>query len=184
MDNALTNLLPPERQRALSRDYFLRLGVVATIFATILVVIAGLLFLPTYVFLTQSAATKQAHLAKVESILSSSNEVELSTRLAALSRDVSALTALGSAPSASKVLRSALAVSRLGVTLSGFVYTPMKEKAPGILEISGIAATRDALRSYQLALQNTPFTSSATVPVSAYARDTDIPFTMTVTLAP
>ncbi len=184
MDNILTNLLPLERQRTLSRDYFFRLSVVTIVLITILVVVAGLLLLPTHVFLTQSAATKQVHLSNVESILLSSNEAELSTRLAALARDVSVLSALGSAPSASGVLRFALAVPRPGVTLSDFTYTPAKEKTQGILEISGTAATRDALRSYQLALQNASFASAANLPVSAYAKDTGISFTITVTLAP
>lgn len=183
MNDTATNLLPLERQHALLRDYFLRLGVVAVVVITILIVVAGLLLLPTYVFLTQSAATKQAHLANVESILSSSNEVELSAHLAALSRDVNVLSALGDISSASELLRTALAVPRLGVSLTSFSYTPTKGKTPGVLEISGIAATRDALRSYQLALQNNPFSSSASLPVSAYAKDVNIPFTIVVALA-
>ncbi|MEK7101716.1 MAG: hypothetical protein AAB882_01010 [Patescibacteria group bacterium] len=183
-NNQLTNLLPSERQYALSRGYFLRLGVVVLAMITILVCIAGLLLLPTYVFLTQSVAAKQAHLASVESILSSSNEIELSMHLTALSRDVTVLAALGDVPSASTILRSALAAPRPGITLSGFSYTPAHKSTPGTLEISGSAATRSALRTYQLALQNDPFAAAANLPVSAYAKDTDISFTVSVTLAP
>ncbi|MEK7144474.1 MAG: hypothetical protein AAB794_01265 [Patescibacteria group bacterium] len=184
MDTELTNLLPRERQHALSRGYFLRLGVVLIISVTILVCIAGLLLIPTYVFLTQSAAAKQAHLANVESILASSNEAEISTHLAALSRDATVLVALENVPSASTILRSALAAPRPGISLSAFSYTPANGTAPGTLAISGIAATRDALRTYQLALQNDPFASAANLPVSAYAKDRDISFTISITLAP
>jgi Tfp pilus assembly protein PilN len=184
MYNELTNLLPPERQRALSRNYFLRLGVVSAVLLCILTLASAALLLPTYVFLAESTSAKEARLANIESALSSANEKELSVRLAALSGDAATLTALASAPSASTMIRTVLAVSRPGIALSGFAYTPVANKVPGTLTISGIAATRDTLRNYQLTLQRVSFARSATLPVSAYAEDTDIAFTITVTLAP
>ena len=184
MYNELTNLLPSERQKALSRDYFFRLGVVSVVLMSILVLAAAVLLVPTYVFLVKSISAKETRLATIESVLSSADEATLSTRLTALTNDATILMALADAPSASVVVRSVLAVSRLGVTLSSFTYTPAAGKTPGTLLVSGIAATRDSLRSYQLALQSAPFTLSAALPVSAYAKDSGITFTVTVILAP
>jgi len=48
----------------------------------------------------------------------------------------------------------------------------------------GIAATRDALRNYQIALQNAAFARAADLPVSAYAKDSNISFNITITLKP
>lgn len=184
MYNELTNLLPLKRQRALSRDYFLRLGVIGVILLSALIFSAMLLLVPTYLFLVNSAHTKQARLSNMESALSLSNDSGLSMRLAVLTSDAATLTALASAPSAIGVIRSALGISHPGVTLSGFTYTPATAGAPGTLSISGTAATRDALRNYQLALQESSFATSATLPVSTYAMDANIVFTITVTLAP
>lgn len=184
MNDELTNLLPPERQRALSREYRLRLGVVMVVLLTTLTIVAGLLLVPTYVFLTQNVAAKQVTLANVESILSSSDEKALRAHLAALSSDATTLIALGKTPSASAILRAALAVARPGITLSGFSYTPAAMKTQGTLTISGSAVARDTLRSYQLALQSAPFITTADLPVSAYAKDADIPFVITATLTP
>ncbi|HQT82789.1 MAG: hypothetical protein B7W98_00190 [Parcubacteria group bacterium 20-58-5] len=184
MHNELTNLLPQERQRAFAHDYFLRLSVIGVVLLTILVLIAALLLVPTYVFLAQSESAKTARLATMESALSSANETALSARLVALSSDAATLTALADAPSASAILRSLLAVSRSGVTLSGLAYTPAAGSTAGTVAVSGVAATRDALRNYQLALQGAPTVASATLPVSAYASDTDIAFSITVTLSP
>jgi hypothetical protein len=39
------------------------------------------------------------------------------------------------------------------------------------------------LRSYQLALQGASFARAVDLPVSAYAKDADIAFTVTITLA-
>ncbi|MFA6519367.1 MAG: hypothetical protein WCT41_00890 [Candidatus Paceibacterota bacterium] len=184
MDNELTNLLPPERQSALSREYLLRLGVVVAVMITALTFAAALLLVPTYIFLNQSASAKATRLASIESTLSSSEEKTLSEQLATLARDAAALVALGDIPSASGILRTALAVPHPGIALSGLAYTPAEAKVPGTLAITGIAATRDALRTYQLAVQSAPFAAEANLPVSAYAKDANITFTITVTLAP
>jgi len=58
------------------------------------------------------------------------------------------------------------------------------EDGKKILSVSGTAANREALRTYQLALQGAPFTLTAALPVSAYAKDSDIAFTITITLSP
>jgi len=184
MDNERTDLLPPERQQALSREYFLRIAVVASLLISVLTAIAALLLLPTYLFLAQNAETKNTHLASIEAILSTADERALSAHLAALSSDASALLALGENASVSAIMQSALTISRPGVTLSGFVYAPAAGKLPGKLTITGVALTRDALRTYQLALQGAPFAIAADLPVSAYAKDADIGFTIIVTLAP
>jgi len=184
MQNELTNLLPPERQRALARAYVVRMGVVGIVLISALMLVATMLLVPAYVLLTKSTSAKEARLTSMEAALSSEDEKELSARLAALTQDTATLAALRDAPSASGIMRSVLAVARPGVTLSGFVYTPTADKTLGTLAISGTATTRDGLRNYQLALQNAPFARFATLPISAYAKDTDIAFTITITLAP
>lgn len=178
MRNEPTNLLPIERRRTLAREYYVRLSVAVVSFVTALALVSIVLLIPTYVLLAEGARTKEAHLISIESALSSTNEATLSTRLAALNSNAATLSALARAPSVSATIRSALAVSRPGITLFGFVYTP------ATLALSGVAATRDALRGYQLALSSMSFTRSADLPVSAYAKDSNIPFTITITLAP
>ena len=195
MKNDFTNLLPTPRRRALRRNYFFRLGVVAVLLVTALTVVAGALLLPTYVFLAQSTRAKEARLASVEAALTEGVEASLSARLSALSRDADALSALGRAPSASAVIRATLAVPRAGITLSSITYAPALSAAPkpgapaapktlATLALSGVAATRDALRNYQLALQAAHFARSADLPISAYAKDTNNIFIITVALSP
>lgn len=184
MYNELTNLLPLKRQRVLSRDYLLRLSVVVAIFVCALTFISALLLLPTYVFLTESASTKEKRLAAVNSALATTDEKELSARLATLTKDATILTVLADAPSVNDGIRSALSIPRPGVTLSGFAYAPTKENNSRTLSLSGVAATRDALRSYQLALESAPSILLATLPVSAYAKDVNIAFTIVVTFVP
>ena len=184
MYNERTNLLPEERQRILRHGYFLRLGVVIIICISGLICAAALLLLPTYIFLTENAHAKETRLANIESVLSSPDEASLSGQLSALSDDVAILQTLATAPSVSSIMCAMLAVPHPGITLSGFAYSPAAGKNFGTLAISGVAATRDALRNYQLALQSASFARAADLPISAYAEDTNIDFTVTVTLVP
>ncbi|MCX6788011.1 MAG: hypothetical protein NT108_02505 [Candidatus Kaiserbacteria bacterium] len=184
MTNDLSNLLPPERRQALAHEYFLRLGVIVVWFMVALTSIATVLLIPTYVFLSENVHTKQAHLSAIESSFSTTGGSSFSARLLELSNNTETLAALAQTPSVSMLIRAELVLSRPGISLSGFAYTPAAGTKRGILTVSGIAQTRDALRSYQMALSSASFAQSANLPVSAYAKDSHIPFTITITLAP
>jgi len=177
------NLLPAGRIRVQLWRYISRLGTVAAYLALALVVVAGILLIPTFVFLQNAETTKRARLANIESVLSSSDEAALAARLSALSRNAAILVSLATAPSATNLIRQALAVRRSGITLSGIAYAPAKGSQLGTLMLSGTSASRNGLRAYQLAFANTPEFANADLPVSSYAQDSDIPFTITLTIA-
>lgn len=184
MYNELTNLIPLDRQRAISREYYLRLGVVVVSLLTAITLVAAILLAPTYIFLAASSKAKQTRLANIESTISSADEVTLGVRLTTLSNNIATLTTFESMPSVSTIIRTILGVSRPGITLSSFAYTSAVPKFPRKLIISGTSATRDALRNYQIALQNVPLVLSVDLPISAYAKDINIMFTISVTFAP
>ncbi|MFA5744756.1 MAG: hypothetical protein WC887_00885 [Candidatus Paceibacterota bacterium] len=185
MRNELTNLLPLERTRTLRRDYFVRLSIVATFLVITLTLIAAILLFPTYMFLNGNEKTQKSRLVNIESTLSLSDDAILSAQIEALTNSATSLTALVSVHSVSAIMRSILTISRPGIILSRFGYTAaIAKNKQSILTISGVAATRDALRNYQLALQSSPLVRAADLPVSAYAKDTDIAFIITVTLTP
>jgi hypothetical protein len=179
-----TDLLPPERVARERRDYFARLAALVLMLATALVLVAGVLLAPTYLYLRSAATAKRARLDAITAGLASSDETALSTRLAALSNDAATLIALANTPSALGLMSELLAVPRTGVLLTGFEYTPASGKSAGTLSVTGVASTRDALRQYQLALQGAPFVASADLPVSVFAQNANIAFTVSITLAP
>lgn len=184
MANELTNLLPEARKELIVREYRFRLGVVAALLLSLLVGVAAILLVPTYIFLVANTNAKETRLTDIKASLSSGEEVALSKRLSTLSSNASSLISLSKTSSVSVLLRSVLAVPRTGITLSGFTHTAATGKLNGALTLSGIAATRDVLRNYQLALQNESFVSSAELPVSVYAQDSNIAFTITISLKP
>jgi Tfp pilus assembly protein PilN len=184
MDEHEINLLPMHRQKSLALEYRVRVGTVIALAITGLFVSATLLLLPAYVFLSKAEGAKQEQLGSIESALSVSNEPELAARLKRLVDDALELRSLKDGTPAVHTIRSLLAVPRGGVTLSSFVYTPAVGKAPQSISVSGISLTRDALRKYQLALEKVESVASAELPVSAYAKDANIPFVITVVFSP
>ncbi|MDB5244855.1 MAG: hypothetical protein JWN18_725 [Parcubacteria group bacterium] len=182
MPNPLTNLLPPERQREIARDYIVRVSTVAVMLVTILVVVAGALLLPLYVYLAQAASVKAERLRSVETTLGSSEDVSLSERLTALTSDASTLGMLASSTSVAATIRNVLGIAHAGASLTSLNYTPAM--GAGTVVLSGTAATRDALSTYKLALERSALSKSVVLPVSSFAQDTKISFTITLILAP
>ena len=184
MYRELTNLLPEERARRLRREYFVRLATIAIVFLVVLTVTASALLLPVYVYLKDKEREKEAALAEATQQLFLSDEETLRVRLSGLNKKVTRLQTLEGVPSLSAIVRDVLDVDRSGITLSGLSLAQATGAKPGTVAITGTAATRDRLRAYQLALLATPFVKAADLPISAYAKDADISFTITVTLAP
>jgi hypothetical protein len=184
MFKELTNLLPPSRQLEIVREYHFRLGVVALSVLTVLIISAGVLLIPTYVFLKNSVSTKTNHLTVVAKALTSSDKTSFSTRLVTLSREADAIVALSNISSPSATIRKIITVSRPGISISNFSYIPLGNKKTRTFILSGTASTRNALRNYQLALQKTDTVISAELPISVFAKDADIPFTINITLTP
>lgn len=179
------NLLPSLDQRGLRRRYFMRLGTVALVAGMLVLAVHTLLLVPTYLFARSQVRAEQASLDTLTAASQSSEEREVRTRQNALTATITSLNALSGAPTASASLRAVLAVARPGVALTGFSYqAPDPKTGLGTITVSGTASTRDALRSYDSALGALSFVKNADLPISAYAKETQIPFTITLTGAP
>jgi hypothetical protein len=175
-----TNLLPEERVRALRRDYWLRLAALALSGAALVVAANAALLIPSYGIMRAGIEAKQNELAALKEASASSGAAAFATALADLNARAAALAALGSAPADVPLLAEVLSVAHPGVSLTGFSFVPQKKGKPESVVVSGVAATRDALRSYDLALSRATFVASVDLPVSAYAAESALPFTLTI----
>lgn len=185
MYHELTTLLPRPRRRALMREYLFRLATLTAIMLAVVITVHGILLIPVAFYLERQASEQQTHLATLASS-GTQEEKTASARLTSLESDATYLSHLGSVPTISSLVRAILQVPRQGITLIGFTYTPPVPAADGSagsgkLLLSGVATTRDALRQYDLALSQLPFVANADLPISAYAKETDIPFSITLT---
>jgi hypothetical protein len=182
MSRDLINLLPRERVRKFRRTYFLRVGTVALVLLTVLVVIHSIFLLPSYIAAESAVNVEQVELAGALAAVASSSS-DAAAELTMLKADTSYLSRLGTAPSASAAVRAVLSVSHPGLVIQNISYQPPTPADPASAKIllTGVAASREQLSAYDLALTNAPFITSVDLPISAYAAETNISFSVTVT---
>jgi Tfp pilus assembly protein PilN len=176
-----TNLLPRHRIRSSHRNYFIRLGVITVSCGILVIVVHGIFLIPAYIYLVQRTGAESSQLLHLKDSLSSTGAQSVQNQLDTLQGEATYLQGLGTAPSVSTSIQSVLGVSRPGVRLSGFVYTAPRNGTAGTLEVSGIAATREQLRSFTQTLGALPFVTGTDLPISVYAQESKIPFTITLT---
>jgi Tfp pilus assembly protein PilN len=178
MFSELTNLLPGSRVRAFRRGYFLRVATLALLLIAGVIIVHGLLLLPTYLFAHTEVSRESEHLAGLNATLQTSEEKQVQTRLGMLASGVTYLDRLATTTTASAAITAILQVPHAGISLNGL--TPPGATA-GIMSLSGVASSRDTLQQFSNALSRLPFITNADLPISAYAKDTNIPFTITLT---
>jgi Tfp pilus assembly protein PilN len=176
----LTNLLPARRIRAFRRGYFIRLAVLLLVMLSGITILSAGLLAPSYFYAHGEIARQTQQLNGLDASLQTSEEKQVRVRLAQLADNVTYLDRLATTTTASAAIGALLQVPHAGISLSGFTFAPPSGIATGRMTLSGVAASRDALQAYALALGQLPFVSKADLPISAYAKDTDIQFTITL----
>jgi hypothetical protein len=142
---------------------------------------SGALLMPAYLYLNQQIQSREATVAGLDARLANSEGKAETKRLATLSASATYLARLATSTSATGAMGGVLAVPRTGITLTGISYTPPVHASDGKMVLTGMASTRETLRTYDQALTDLPFVSNVDLPISSYAKDTDIPFAITLT---
>ena len=181
MSSELINLLPRSRARAFRRGYFVRLATVALLLVALLVLLHGVLLVPTFLYARGEVARDRQQLALLDTSTQTSEEQEITARTNVLKGTVGYLTRVANVPTMSAALRAVLLVPRPGIALTGFTYTAPTGTGQPSMQLTGKADSRDALRNYVSALGQLSFVTSADLPISAYAKERDIDFTITLT---
>lgn len=176
MMHSRTNLLPPDRARSLRRLYFLRLSVASVLVLASVAVMHGIFLLPTYLHVQGTVLERSAALA---ALAHASSEGEgVSARVAALTDESVHLARLRESPKASATIKGVAAMPRPGISLYGFSFSAGTEGP--VMTVAGNAQTREALRMYVDSLASAPYIDSAELPISAYAKERDIEFTVSL----
>lgn len=180
MSRELINLLPEDRERAFRREYFLRLATTGVWLLAAVALVHGLLLLPAYVGVASLVREKTAQLSGAEL----GNLDSTTSRLIRVAQEATALGHLSQVRTGSTLTRSVLEVPRPGVTLSRIAYAEATQGRSATYAIAGVATDRESLRNYNLALSHLSVVASADLPISAYAKESNIDFVITLTLTP
>jgi cytoskeletal protein RodZ len=180
MATELINLLPSSKRKFFRREYFIRVSTVALLLLAFVVALSGVFLLPTYIFLNQEVSSENFQLQRLSKSQTTQEQQE-QAESTALQSEATQLSKDGSAPTASALIQTLLAVPHAGIAILGFVYTPATGSQKGTMAITGVASTRETLRNYDESLSSLPFVSNADLPISDYASESNINFTITLT---
>jgi len=150
-----------EHAHAVRRDYFLRLATVAVLGLALVIIICAALLVPTHLLLSKQIKTKKSEPNAFEEKMSYIHSFDHAT-------------------TASATLRTVLATAHPGVHIKGITLSVPTDAVSDTMTLSGAADSRDALRTYYLTLQAVPAVLSINVPVSTYAKESNLPFTITL----
>jgi len=181
MSIELTNLLPSERRHTLARDYLLRLATLSLGALVLLIAVHGVLLLSAYAYVHEQQGVQEKRLTALSEQRADSGFNDLSARIALFTERATALQLVQKAPTASEALRAVGEVSRRGITLSSFAFTAGQKGTPGRMTVAGTASTRESLRSFDAALGALPSVKTTDLPLSSYAKESAIPFSIVLT---
>lgn len=179
--NKMLNLLPADRKTTVGNNvvnaFMNRLGLL------IILLNMGLIFLLSYMFLSfnfELNSLKQ-ETAVFEDLIYGERYYELRDDINSFNADINELYLLGQEiKNIPEVITSATETPTEGVSLSNIYYS----KEEGMLKLTGVAATRQALVQYKDALASNETFGNVDAPLSNFDDSSDIVFDINISLNP
>lgn len=175
----MLNLLQPAEKKAVQREYYMRLVVVTLIFVSLTIIVAGLLLIPSYILTLSKESIAQEKQKSLDQMAAQQNNAALLEEMRLINTELSLLASDDTVRLPSDTIARVVELKGGDIALQSFTYT--KGDAGVELVVGGIAATRNALVSFVRTLrQETPYFTSAELPVSNLAQDQDIDFSILI----
>lgn len=172
------NLLPQQEQSRIRKEYYARLVIVMLFGVAAAVAVALVVLVPVYVSLF---AKEKSAAAETEALQSALAKEDGTVRAALESfRKEFAMLSLTDEGRATTLITRALDKKGNDITVTSVVYD--KRGAEESLALGGTASTRAALLLFQKALEGEYVFDHVNIPVSNFVRESDIPFTIAVTV--
>jgi len=176
----MINLLPPRGKKVMHREYWFRVGTVTALLMAVAFAVGFVFLVPTYVLVRSQSEALLMEVGTLPDMRSKEESAEM------LVKETNALaTELNRVPYEQKlsdVLASVDRVVGTGISISRVVASRTENGVAGI-DLTGNAASREALISFRDALEEDPLFARADVPISDLVRSEGLPFTMSITLA-
>jgi Tfp pilus assembly protein PilN len=172
----MINLLPYQEKKLIKRTVTMRVLTTTLVVLTILVIVGGLLFLPTLMTINSRYGLAQSQIALLERegvVTSTVNIADLEARTNMLENKFAAT--LPTSPIL--YIDTVRAEAGPGISLIGYTTSVDNEKK---LEIQGITASREALQRFTAALEKNSKIASVDSPIANYVKSKDNQFTISV----
>ncbi|HRH26399.1 MAG TPA: hypothetical protein PLF31_02940 [Candidatus Paceibacterota bacterium] len=173
------NLLPNEIKAALQREYHYRQAFIWSGAITIVILIATALLVPAYILsLTRNQTLKiERESVEIASQRNAGSAAQVVTAAEKLSTSLTGIPESNVSTLVSQIISSRPA----GIVVLRFSFSSALD-APIRAEIQGVAKNREALRGYVRTLEQQPSFGEVAVPIESFTRETNIPFTLTISI--
>lgn len=180
----MINLIPSEGKSVTKLEYWARVTAVWSFLFLGVCIVATLLLLPSYVLLATQLQVLNSEVDKTQANAASFKEIEVQVEETNIVIDQLA-TKSPSIP-ASAIIDAVAGARNEGVQINRYIFA-LSEKggkdSAHSIQIQGEARTREVLARFKTDLEKVPLFETASVPLSDLARETELPFVITITLA-
>ncbi len=173
------NLLPQDYQKDIYKEYLRRRRIFILIILCFVGFSAGISFIPSYIIsLQKEGELEQVLVAEIDS--SKEDVVGFNKKLSDLKANISIVISEEESISVSEIFSSLLSKVSGDISITNLLYKKESEN-PSSVAIVGVAKTRDSLLSFAKSLENTKLFSKVDIPVSSFAKDKNIEFSLQLT---
>lgn len=175
----MINLIPPKGHTTLKHEYFLRVGATYCFLLSGVFIALSILLTPTYVLVSSQLkllttevdedSDTKAQFMEAERAVEEANQMIVQLRTPAPKETISDL------------IREVNRVAGPDITFRTFQV----ERTEGVVKslvVQGVAPSRSSLATLESSLESSPLFESAEVPISDLARDSNLPFVITITV--
>lgn len=177
----MINLVPPDARRRIITEYWVRVISAWLFLLAVAATVIGALLLPAFVLVTSQVATHQQAAdearARVEEHKTTAHVLTVASERADRILGLKRTTPLMSVVSVVEA-----AVPTGGVSISTYALLRVAGEV-GLVRVDGEAATRLALAEFRDALLKNDLIAKVDLPISNFAQDRDIKFSLTLTIA-
>ncbi|MCA9361572.1 hypothetical protein KC845_03380 [Candidatus Kaiserbacteria bacterium] len=172
----MINLIPPEAQKSIRREYRMRALSVWSIFIALGLVLSTVLLLPAYVLISGQSDVYATAYNDAENQVEEFKEIE--KKITESNQVAKELQALEVAVPISEYIEVVKNSANTGILITSFNTNIGDAKSGDSISIAGEADNRQVLSEYKNSLEETGYFVRVELPLSSLASETDIKFTM------
>lgn len=175
------NLLPDNLRKIIVKEYSLRRAIVILFFIIFIQISFMVFLMPTWLISTYKEEDVVLRGADMNGRLSNLNIASTTDDIKSLNNKVSVIQTYLDYPGFNKYLTFILSKQTKSILIKNIAYSNADSKSVTI-SVDGTAATREVLRNFVKSLQTSESFKSVDIPISNYAKEKDLVFTIKITV--
>lgn len=176
----MINLIPPDARSRITTEYWIRVATVWLFLLAVAAVLAGMFLLPSYVLVTSQV---RSFAAEAEAAKASVAHSDGTARALVIASDQARLLMESEQTRRFTDLIAAISTAAgEGIVVREYNFARVAGSVAPV-RVGGLAASRQSLAAFRDALVADPAFSAVDLPISNFAKDRDIVFSLTLTIA-